>query len=75
MYFPILIDHIFGPQTGVSWELRTTTSSNLQNYQALQHFLSPTGPLFKIIATLLKDPLIKYEYNLHYLPVQKLKAQ
>lgn len=67
---PILIDHIFGPQGTMSWDLRNTSvSTNAQDFQTLQHFLSSTGSLFKLIYILLKDPLIKYEFSLAYLPV------
>lgn len=68
--FPILIDHIFGPQSTLSWGLRITSSSvNEQDFQAMRHFLSPTGPFFKLIYTLLRDPLVKYDFSAMYLPV------
>lgn len=69
-FFPILIDNIFGPQSTFNWGLRTTNADvNAQDFQTLQHFLSPFGPLFKVIYTLLRDPLIKYEFSIAYLPV------
>lgn len=70
--FPILIDHIFGPQSTINWGLRTTSGAvSEQDFQALRHFLSPTGPLFKLIYMLLRDPLVKYDFSLMYLPVSK----
>lgn len=68
--YPILIDQIFGPQSTFSWGLRTTSAAvNEQDFQAMRHFLSPTGPVFKLIYMLLRDPLIKYDFNVIYLPV------
>lgn len=68
--FPLLIDNIFGPHGTVCWELRSiTANANPQDFQALQHFLSPLGPMFKIIYTLLRDPQLKFEFSLSYLPV------
>ncbi|XP_060529009.1 sphingomyelin phosphodiesterase 4 isoform X2 [Cylas formicarius] len=70
--FPVLIDNIFGPQGTVCWWLRTTTEEQLEDFQQLHHFLSPCGPLFNLIYTLLKDPSIKYEFPLTFLP-EKVK--
>lgn len=67
-FFPVLIDNIFGPQGTVAWGLRTITEDTT-GFRELQHFLSPCGPLFKMIYTLLKDPNIKYEFPLTYMPV------
>ncbi|XP_056639509.1 sphingomyelin phosphodiesterase 4 isoform X1 [Diorhabda sublineata] len=67
-FFPILIENIFGPQGTVSWGLRTTTENDQEDFRQLQHFLSPCGPIFKLIYTLLKDPNIRYEFSLAYLP-------
>nr|XP_022912671.1 sphingomyelin phosphodiesterase 4 [Onthophagus taurus] len=69
--FPLLIDNIFGPQGTVAWGLRTITA-NLKPYDfhALQNFFSPMGPMFKVIYTLIKDPLIKYDFSITYLPMK-----
>lgn len=69
-FFPILIDNIFGPQGTVCWDLRTTTEGKCEDFNQLHHFLSPCGPLFKVVYTLLKDPNIKYDFPLLYLPVR-----
>ncbi|XP_066260835.1 sphingomyelin phosphodiesterase 4 isoform X1 [Euwallacea similis] len=69
-FFPVLIDNIFGPQGTDCWGLRATTDGNLDDFRQLHHFLSPCGPLFRLIYTLLKDPNIKYEFSLSYLPVK-----
>ncbi|XP_018579891.1 sphingomyelin phosphodiesterase 4 [Anoplophora glabripennis] len=69
-FFPILIDNIFGPQGTLSWGLRTTTEDQCEDFRQLQHFLSPGGPLFKLIYTLLRDPNIKYDFPLTYLPAK-----
>lgn len=68
-FYPVLIDNIFGPQGTLSWGLRSTTETQTEDFRQLQHFLSPMGPMFKLIYTLLKDPNIKYEFCLTYLPV------
>lgn len=64
----MLIDNIFGPQGSLSWGLRTTTESTLEDFRQLHHFLSPCGPMFNLIYTLLKDPGTKYDFPLMYLP-------
>ncbi|KAG5872702.1 hypothetical protein JTB14_008796 [Gonioctena quinquepunctata] len=69
-FFPVLIDNIFGPQGTLSWGLRTTTDSQGEDFRQLQHFLSPCGPLFKMMYTLLKDPNIRYDFSLAYLPTK-----
>lgn len=67
--FPYLVENIFGPQGEVSWNLRGITSANwCEESRQLLHFLSPCGPLFKTIYTLLKDPATKYNFSLTYLP-------
>lgn len=69
-FFPILIDNIFGPQGTISWGLRTSTEENREDLRELHHFLSPCGPLFRLIYILLRDPNIKYEFSLTYLPTK-----
>ncbi|XP_072391535.1 sphingomyelin phosphodiesterase 4 [Diabrotica undecimpunctata] len=69
-FFPVLIENIFGPQGTLSWGLRTTTESEAEDFRQLQHFLSPCGPVFKLIYTLLRDPNIRYEFSLAYLPLK-----
>lgn len=69
-FFPVLIDNIFGPQGTLSWGLRSTTESEHEDFRQLHHFLSPCGPMFKLIYTLLKDPNIRYEFPLAYLPLK-----
>ncbi|KAJ8917730.1 hypothetical protein NQ315_005179 [Exocentrus adspersus] len=69
-FFPVLIDNIFGPHGTLSWDLRTITETQSEDFRQLQHFLSPCGPLFKLIYTLLKDPNIKYDFSLSYLPAK-----
>ncbi|KAJ8967173.1 hypothetical protein NQ317_006519 [Molorchus minor] len=64
-FFPVLIINIFGPQGTVSWGLRTTTEVNFEDFRQLHHFLSPCGPLFKLIYTLLKDQNIRYDFHSH----------
>ncbi|KAF7277955.1 hypothetical protein GWI33_009070 [Rhynchophorus ferrugineus] len=66
--FPQLIDHIFGPLGTVCWDLRSCTSNSGEDVKELYHFFSPCGPLFKLIYTLLRDPNIKYEFPVSYLP-------
>ncbi|XP_025828931.1 sphingomyelin phosphodiesterase 4-like, partial [Agrilus planipennis] len=69
--FPIVIENIFGSQNSFSWELQSVNQAqNFQDFRALQHFLSPHGPMFRLIYTLLKDPQIKYEFGLSYLPTK-----
>lgn len=67
-FFPVLIDNIFGPQGTVSWGLRVARHVN-GDFRQLEHFLSPCGPVFKLIYTLLKDPSAKYDFPVMYLPV------
>lgn len=68
--FPVLVENIFGPQCTLSWGLRTISGTvNESDFQTLRHFLSPTGPLFKVIYALLWDPLVKYEFSITKLPV------
>ncbi|XP_023023938.2 sphingomyelin phosphodiesterase 4 isoform X1 [Leptinotarsa decemlineata] len=69
-FFPVLVDSIFGPQGTVSWGLRTTTEFQGEDFRQLQHFLSPCGPLFKLIYTLLKDPSARYDFPIVYLPTK-----
>lgn len=71
-FFPVLVDNIFGPQGTLSWELRATTEAQAEDFRQLQHFLSPMGPMFKLIYTLLKDSNIKYDFPLSFLPVSTL---
>lgn len=71
-FFPILIDNIFGPQGTLAWGLRSTTEAQTEDFRQLQHFLSPMGPMFKLIYALLNEPTIKYEFALAYLPVSVL---
>ncbi|KAB0794693.1 hypothetical protein PPYR_11532 [Photinus pyralis] len=69
--YPMLIDSIFGPLSKECWNLRGITESNsLRTYNAVRQFLSPLGPIFKLIYTLLKDPLVKFNFNLNYLPMK-----
>ncbi|EFA10294.2 Sphingomyelin phosphodiesterase 4-like Protein [Tribolium castaneum] len=68
-FFPLLIDNIFGPQGTVSWGLRVARDVN-EDFRQLEHFLSPCGPVFKLIYTLLKDPSAKYDFPVMYLPVK-----
>ncbi|RZC36546.1 sphingomyelin phosphodiesterase 4, partial [Asbolus verrucosus] len=64
------INHnIFGPQGTVSWGLRVARDIN-EDFRQLEHFLSPCGPVFKLIYTLLKDPSAKYDFPVMYLPVK-----
>lgn len=68
--FPVLIEHIFGPQSTFCWGLRVTSGAvNDTDFQTLRRFLSPTGAFFKLIYTLLRDPLTKYDFSVAYLPV------
>ncbi|CAG9860561.1 unnamed protein product [Phyllotreta striolata] len=69
-FFPILIENIFGSQGSISWGLRSTTESESEDFRQLHHFLSPCGPVFKLIYTLLKDPNIRYEFPLGCLPLK-----
>ncbi|KAF5269701.1 hypothetical protein FQA39_LY08624 [Lamprigera yunnana] len=67
--FPILIDNMFGPHSSMCWGLRNITNvDQAQDFDALQHFLSPQGPLFKVIYTLLRDPLLKFTFSINFLP-------
>jgi hypothetical protein len=68
-FFPLLIDNIFGPQGTVSWGLRVARDVN-EDFRQLEHFLSPCGPVFKLIYTLLKDPSAKYDFPVMYLPIK-----
>ncbi|XP_019762262.2 sphingomyelin phosphodiesterase 4 isoform X1 [Dendroctonus ponderosae] len=68
--FPILLDSIFGTQGTPCWGLRAITERDGEDYRQLNHFLSPRGPLFNLIYRLLKDPNIKYEFPLSFLPVK-----
>lgn len=74
-FFPILVDNIFGPQGTLSWGLRTTTENTPEDFRQLHHFLSPCGPIFNLIYALLKDPGIKYDFPLIYLPVSSHRTQ
>lgn len=68
--FTLLVESIFGSNGGPCWDLRGLTSLKSSNdYTALQHFLSPLGPMFNVIYTLLRDPLIKFKFPLSLLPV------
>lgn len=68
-FFPILVDNIFGPQGTACWGLRCFRECT-EDFQQLQHFLSPCGPMFKMIYILLKDLSAKYEFPIIYLPVR-----
>ncbi|KAL3268108.1 hypothetical protein HHI36_007235 [Cryptolaemus montrouzieri] len=68
--FPYLIDSIFGPQSTHSWGLRTTPESMGEDFRQIRNFLSPCGPLFRSIYSLLKDTPTKYDFSLSYLPVK-----
>lgn len=72
-FFPLLIDNIFGPQGTVSWGLRVARDVN-EDFRQLEHFLSPCGPVFKLIYTLLKDPSAKYDFPVMYLPVSNVST-
>lgn len=70
--FPVIIDSIFGPQGTMSWNLRSITSAkNPSLFQAVHFFLSPIGPLLRLVYLLLNDPTIRYDFNLGLLPVRK----
>ncbi|KAK4875253.1 hypothetical protein RN001_011675 [Aquatica leii] len=72
--FPTLIDNIFGPHSSMCWDLRNITNlEHHKEFDVLQHFLSPQGPLFKVIYTLLRDPMLKFNYSLNFLP-SKVRA-
>ncbi|XP_050310724.1 sphingomyelin phosphodiesterase 4 [Anthonomus grandis grandis] len=73
-FFPILIDNIFGPQGTVCWGLRNSTEMAGEDFRQLHYFLSPCGPVFRLIYALLKDPNIKYEFSLAYLPMKVRQA-
>ena len=42
-------------------------------FNLLQEFLSPCGPLFKLIYNLLRESYVKYEFSVTFLPVSILK--
>ncbi|KAI4462177.1 sphingomyelin phosphodiesterase 4 [Holotrichia oblita] len=68
--FPLLVDNIFGPQGTLSWGLRSiTVTLKSQDFHTLQQFLSPCGPFFQLIYGLLKDPFIKYDFSVAFLPI------
>ncbi|KAJ8938884.1 hypothetical protein NQ318_016088 [Aromia moschata] len=69
-FFPVLINNIFGPQGTLSWGLRTSTETQTEDFRQLHHFLSPCGPLFKLIYTLLRDINIRYDFPLSYVPTK-----
>ncbi|KAK5644338.1 hypothetical protein RI129_005638 [Pyrocoelia pectoralis] len=69
--FPMLIDGIFGPLSGECWDLRNIRENDpLKVFESVRQFLSPQGSIFKLIYSLLKDPLLKFSFNLNYLPMK-----
>ncbi|KAK9709081.1 Mitochondrial-associated sphingomyelin phosphodiesterase [Popillia japonica] len=69
--FPLLVDNIFGPQGTLSWGLRSITITlKSHDFHTLQQFLSPCGPFFQLIYGLLKDPFIKYDFSVAFLPTK-----
>lgn len=73
--FPLLIDSIFGPRGTLCWSLRTVVvDNNTYEYNLLQEFLSPCGPLFKLIYNLLRESHVKYEFSVAFLPVSILEV-
>ena len=70
-FFPQLLGSIFGYTGCVDWGLRNTYI-NSSDAQVLHQFLSPYGPLFKLIDKLQADGFLRYEFFVQCLPVSDI---
>ncbi|XP_058818263.1 sphingomyelin phosphodiesterase 4 [Topomyia yanbarensis] len=67
--YPLLINSIFGINTGIGWGFRTMTrDTHPHDFDILYNFFIPIGgPMFRLCYRLLNDSL-KYELPISYLP-------
>ncbi|XP_058443755.1 sphingomyelin phosphodiesterase 4 [Malaya genurostris] len=67
--YPLLINSIFGINTGTGWGFRTMTrDTHPHDFDVLYNFFIPIGgPMFRLCYRLLNDSL-KYELPISYLP-------
>ena len=67
-FFPQLLSSIFGYAGSADWGLKTL-SRDKKDFATVQQFLSPAGPVFKLIDMLQADDLKRYEFFINCLPV------
>ncbi|KAG1673483.1 PAX-interacting protein 1 [Nymphon striatum] len=71
--FPILLDEIFGTsgnRSGIGWGIGLIQQSKQpREFQCVEEFLSPKGPLLSLCYKLMIDGLIHYEFDIQNLPI------
>ncbi|GAB1597519.1 sphingomyelin phosphodiesterase 4-like [Argonauta hians] len=67
--FPTILESIFGFGHEPGWNLEYINKIKTPDeYEYGRAFLSPTGPLMKLVYRLQSDPYISYDFPLHCLP-------
>ncbi|EDO39314.1 predicted protein [Nematostella vectensis] len=66
-FFPDLLGSVFGYDGKPDWGLRTILP-NHREFEVLRLFLSPHGPLFRLLDKLQVDGHLKYEFYVRLLP-------
>lgn len=72
-FFPQLLSSIFGYAGSADWGLKTL-SRDKKDFATVQQFLSPAGPVFKLIDMLQADDLKRYEFFINCLPISTQKS-
>ncbi|XP_013394836.1 sphingomyelin phosphodiesterase 4 [Lingula anatina] len=67
--FPYLVENIFGFNNQPGWGVGTIAKSTQQlDYDMMRQFLSPGGPLIRVVYRLQADPMCRYDFPLSCLP-------
>lgn len=69
VFFPSLVNHIFGFQENPGWGLRTVNDKNFNDFRILYEFFHPHAAFFQLVYRLLNNT-IKYEIKITELPVK-----
>lgn len=69
--FPRLLANVFGFDGSMGWGLKVLHRTQYpQDFEAVLQFLSPNGTMFLLIEKLQRDPDVRFEFPMSYLPVR-----
>ena len=67
---PSLLTNIFGFGSESGWQLNLVCRGyNTQDFESLQRFLGPEGPLLNLVYSLQSDASLLYEFPVNCIPV------
>ncbi|KAK6191734.1 hypothetical protein SNE40_003341 [Patella caerulea] len=64
---PMIVEGIFGFGTEIGWDIDRVSNRYYSEFDSLRYFLSPDGPLLKLINSLQLEPYT-YEFSISHLP-------